>query len=262
MNVYKRELKSGMKSFLIWTISVSAFIAVCVFMFPEMKGKMDSVSDIFASMGAFSSAFGMDRLGMGTLLGFYSVECGTIMALGAALFASMMGSVMVGKEEKGRTAEFLYSLPIKRENVMVEKYLALMTEMVLFHVISFMISLLSILAIGEKIPMNELVLLHSSYLILTLCLATMCFSLSTIPSCTSIGMGMGLVLFLYFFNLMANITEKADWLKYLTPFSFTDGATIVLEKKLDWTVISVWIVISLLCLIGGFWNYKKRDLRS
>ncbi len=262
MNVYKRELKSGIKSFLIWTISVSAFIAICVFMFPEMKGKMDSVSGIFASMGAFSSAFGMDRLGMGTLLGFYSVECGTIMALGAALFASMMGSVMVGKEEKGRTAEFLYSLPIKRENVMVEKYFALMTEMVLFHVTSFMISLLSILAIGEKIPMNELVLLHSSYLILTLCLATMCFSLSTIPSCTSIGMGMGLVLFLYFFNLMANITEKADWLKYLTPFSFTDGATIVLEKKLDWTVISVWIVISLLCLIGGFWNYKKRDLRS
>ena len=82
MNVYKRELKSGIKSILIWTISVSAFIAICVFMFPEMKGKMDSVSDIFASMGAFSSAFGMDRLGMGTLLGFYSVECGTIMALG------------------------------------------------------------------------------------------------------------------------------------------------------------------------------------
>ena len=211
MNVYKRELKSGIKSFLIWTISIAAFIAICIGMFPEMKGKMDSVSDIFASMGAFSSAFGMDRLGLGTLLGFYSVECGTIMALGAALFASMVGTVMVGKEE---------------------------------------------------IPMKELLLLHSSYLILTLCLATICFSLSTIPSCSSVGMGMGLVLFFYFFNLLANITEKIDWLKFLTPFSFTDGATIVLEKKLDWTLISVWVVISLLCLIYGFWNYKKRDLKS
>ena len=139
MNVYKRELKSGIKSFLIWTISIAAFIAICIGMFPEMKGKMDSVSDIFASMGAFSSAFGMDRLGLGTLLGFYSVECGTIMALGAALFASMVGSVMVGKEEKGRTAEFLFSLPIKREKVMGEKYLALITEMVMFHIIAFVI---------------------------------------------------------------------------------------------------------------------------
>ena len=174
----------------------------------------------------------------------------------------MVGSVMVGKEEKGRTAEFLFSLPIKREKVMGEKYLALMTEMIVFHIISFVVSLLSVLAIKEEIPMKELVLLHSSYFILTLCLATICFSLSTIPSCSSIGMGMGLVLFFYFFNLMANITEKIDWLKFFTPFSFTDGATIVLEKKLDWTLISVWVVISLLCLMYGFWNYKKRDLKS
>ena len=114
MNVFKREIKAGIKSFLVWTISVSAFISVCVFMFPQMEGKMDSVSDIFASMGAFSSAFGMDRLGLGSLIGFYSVECGTIMALGATLYAAMVGSQMVGKEEKGRTAEFLFSMPIKR----------------------------------------------------------------------------------------------------------------------------------------------------
>ena len=61
MNVYKRETKSGFKSFLIWTISISAFIAICIFMFPEMKGKMDSVSEIFASMGSFSAAFGMGQ---------------------------------------------------------------------------------------------------------------------------------------------------------------------------------------------------------
>ena len=262
MNVYKRETKSGFKSFLIWTISISAFIAICIFMFPEMKGKMDSVSEIFASMGSFSAAFGMDRLGMGTLLGFYSVECGTILALGSALFASMVASVMVGKEEKGRTAEFLFSFPIKRERVLAEKYFALVTEMIVFHVICFAISLLSIVLIKEDIPYEELLLLHSSYLILTLVIATVCFSLSTNLSTSSIGVGMGLVLFFYFFNLMANISDKANWIKYLTPFSFTDGATIVLEKKLDMGLILLWLVISLLCLFCRFLNYKRRDLKS
>ena len=153
MNVFKREIKAGIKNFLVWTISVSAFISVCVFMFPQMEGKMDSVSDIFASMGAFSSAFGMDRLGLGSLIGFYSVECGTIMALGATLYAAMVGSQMVGKEEKGRTTEFLFSMPIKREKVMVEKYLALTIQMVAFHIICFGVSLLSIILIKEEIPM-------------------------------------------------------------------------------------------------------------
>ncbi len=262
MNVFKREIKAGIKSFLVWTISVSAFISVCVFMFPQMEGKMDSVSDIFASMGAFSSAFGMDRLGLGSLIGFYSVECGTIMALGATLYAAMVGSQMVGKEEKGRTAEFLFSMPIKREKVMVEKYFALTILMVAFHIICFGVSLLSIILIKEEIPMEELLLLHASYFVITLFIATICFSFSTINSMSNIGTGMGLVLFFYFFNIMANITEKADWMKYLTPFSFTDGADIVLDKKLDMKYISIWLVISLLSLIYGFWNYGRRDLKS
>ncbi|MGN1189092.1 MAG: ABC transporter permease subunit [Candidatus Ornithospirochaeta sp.] len=262
MNVYKRELKAGMKGFWIWTLSVAAFIAICIFMFPEMKGNVESVSELFASMGAFSSAFGMDRLGLGTLLGFYSVECGTIMALGAALFAAMMGSVMVGKEEKGRTAEFIFSLPIKREKVMMEKYLALITEMVVFHIICFSVSLLSILMIKEEIPMKELLLLHSSFLILTVFIATICFSLSTVLSLSNVGTGMGIVLILYFLSITANITEKADWIKYLTPFSFTEGADIVLDKKLDWILIIIWLFVSLLFLLYGFWNYKKRDLKS
>ena len=262
MNVFKREIKAGIKSFLVWTISVSAFISVCVFMFPQMEGKMDSVSDIFASMGAFSSAFGMDRLGLGSLIGFYSVECGTIMSLGATLYAAMVGSQMVGKEEKGRTAEFLFSMPIKREKVMVEKYLALTILMVAFHIICFGVSLLSIILIKEEIPMEELLLLHTSYLVITLFIATICFSFSTINSMSNIGTGMGLVLFFCFFNIMANITEKADWMKYLTPFSFTDGADIVLDKKLDMKYISIWLVISLLSLIYGFWNYRRRDLKS
>lgn len=262
MNVYKREMKSGIKSFLIWTLVISAFIAVCVFMFPQMKGKMDSISDIFASMGAFSSAFGMDRLGLGTLLGFYSVECGTIMALGASLFAAMIGSTMVGKEEKGRTAEFLFSLPIKRECVMIEKFLALLTEMIVFNIVAFAVSLVSILLIGEEIPMKELLLLHSSYLILTIFISTITFSLSTILAASNVGSGMGIVLLFYFLNLMANITEKAEGLKYLTPFSFADGATIILEEKLEAKYILVWLVISLMFLMYGFWNYKRRDLKS
>lgn len=261
MNVYIKELKTGRKSFLIWTMSIALLIAVCVFMFPEMKGQMDSVTDLFSSMGAFSSAFGMDRLGMGTLLGFYSVECGTMMALGAALYASMAGSVMVGKEEKGRTAEFLFSMPKRREKVVLEKFLALQTEMVLFHAICILVSLLSIVAIGEEIPITELILLHVSYFLLTVFVATICFSLSTVLNLSGIGCGMGIVLVFYFMNLVANITEKAEWLKYFTPFSFTDGASIVLDKALDWKLIILWFVISMLCLFGGIWNYRNRDLK-
>lgn len=81
MTIVKHELKQGKSSFLIWTAAIAMLLAVCVFLFPEMKGEMDGISDIFASMGSFIAAFGMDRLNFGTIVGFYAIECGNVLGL-------------------------------------------------------------------------------------------------------------------------------------------------------------------------------------
>ncbi|MGN1163514.1 MAG: ABC transporter permease subunit [Candidatus Ornithospirochaeta sp.] len=262
MKVLIRELKAGRKSFAIWTLSILGFVAICVFMFPEMKTSMDTVSAVFSSMGAFSSAFGMDRLGMGSLIGFYSVECGTILGLGSALFAAMAGSAIVGKEEKERTAEFLFSHPVSRESVLLSKYLALQIEILVLHILGLLCTVLSIIAVGEEVPWSDLILLHTSYYIMTMCIGSVCFALSATKSLSGIGAGMGLVLVMYFMNLTANISDKTGALKYLTPFSFTNGADIVLDGALDWGLIMLWIMISFAAVVTGIVYYTRRDLRS
>ena len=54
MTLVKHELRQGKTSSLVWTASIGFLLAVCIFLFPEMKGQMDSVNDVFASMGSFS----------------------------------------------------------------------------------------------------------------------------------------------------------------------------------------------------------------
>ena len=61
MTLVKHELRQGKTSFLIWTVAIGFLLATCIFLFPEMKGQMDAVNDMFASMGSFTEAFGMDR---------------------------------------------------------------------------------------------------------------------------------------------------------------------------------------------------------
>ena len=109
MTLWKHELKLSRISLLVWTSSIAFLMVICILMFPEMKGEMDSVSDMFASMGSFSQAFGMDRLNFGEFMGFYGVECGNILGLGAALYASFCAVSILSKEEKDHTAEFLLS---------------------------------------------------------------------------------------------------------------------------------------------------------
>lgn len=90
----------------------------------EPTGELDGISEVFASMGSFTAAFGMDRLGFGTLVGFYAIECGNILGLGGAFFASLCAVNMLSKEERDRTAEFLLSHPVSRRRVVTEKLAA------------------------------------------------------------------------------------------------------------------------------------------
>ena len=98
MTLLKHELKQGSRTLAIWTASIGFLVAICLFLFPELKGEMDNVSDMFASMGSFTAAFGMDRLNFGTLIGFYAVECGNILGLGGAFFASLIAVSALAKE--------------------------------------------------------------------------------------------------------------------------------------------------------------------
>ena len=111
MTILKQELKRGKLSLLIWTLSIGFMVLICMMMFPEMKGKTDSVSDMFSSMGSFTAAFGMDKISLGEIMGFYGIECGNILGLGGAFFAGLLGISALANEEKNHTAEFLLTHP-------------------------------------------------------------------------------------------------------------------------------------------------------
>lgn len=149
MTLIKHEMKQGRLALAIWTISIAFLIVICVLLFPEMESQMNEVNDMFASMGSFTAAFGMDRLNFGTLVGFYAVEGGNIMGLGGAFFASLLAIMVLSKEEKDHTAEFLLSHPVSRIQVITEKLLAVLLQIILLNVIVWALSVASIAAIGE-----------------------------------------------------------------------------------------------------------------
>ena len=147
-------------------------------MFPEMKGEMDGISDMFASMGSFTEAFGMDRINFGSLIGFYAVECGNILGLGGAFFAALCGVSILAKEEKEHTAEFLLTHPVTRTHIIAEKLLAVMIQIIIMNILVCVLSIASIVFIGETIPWKEILLLHLAFLFLQIEIAGICFGIS------------------------------------------------------------------------------------
>ena len=178
MTIVKHELKQGKTSFLIWTAAIGFLLMVCVFLFPEMKGQMESISDTFASMGSFTAAFGMDRLNFGTLIGFYAIECGNILGLGGAFYAVLCAVGILAKEEKDKTAEFLLVHPVSRIRIITEKLIAVFIQITALNLIIYAVSVGSMTMIGEEVPWKEVNLLHLAYYLLQIELSGLCFGIS------------------------------------------------------------------------------------
>ena len=261
MTILKHELRQGKLSFLIWTGSIGFLLAVCVFLFPEMKGEMDEVSEMFASMGSFTAAFGMDRLNFGTLVGYYAIECGNILGLGGAFYAALCAVGILSKEEKDRTAEFLLTHPVSRVRIITEKLLAVLLQIAAMNLILYALSLGSMAAVSEEIPWKELNLLHLAYFLLQAELAGLCFGISAFLRKGSAGVGLGIAAMMYFLNLIANITEAAEFLKYITPFGYCDGADIVTSGRLDGTMAAIGAVIGAGGILAAYLKYARKDIR-
>lgn len=260
MTVIRHELKQSRISLIIWTVAIGFLLAVCIFMFPEMKGEMNEVSEVFSSMGSFTQAFGMDKVNFGTLLGFYAVECGNILGLGGAFFASLCAISVLSKEEKERTAEFLLTHPVSRVRVVAEKLNSVILQILILNVIVYVTAVSSIALIGEAVPWQEITLMHTAYLILQLELAGICFGVSAFLRRGSIGTGLGIAVMMYFLNIIANLTESAEFLKYITPFGYADGAEIVRNVSLDMNMIAIGLLFAVVGISAGFIKYCRKDI--
>ena len=261
MTLIRHELKQGWKALLIWTLASGAFIVICLFMYPEMKSQMDSVTSIFASMGAFSSAFGLDTLDFGSLKGFYGIECGNILGIGGALFAALLGIGALANEEKNGTAEFLLTHPRSRAEIVTAKLASVLIQVTVLNVAVWLMAVASTAAIGEAIPWKEFTLLHLAYYLLQVEIACICFGISACLWLGGIGIGLGLAVALYFMNIIANLTSEAEVLKYLTPFGYADGSDVISHGAIHGTRLLIGMGFAACGLVLAYVRYNKKDIR-
>lgn len=262
MTLIKHELTQGKLTLIVWTLVIAFMLAVCILIYPEMGTQMGDVSAMFAEMGSFSAAFGMDKLNFGEFMGFFGVECGNILGLGGAFFAALLGISILAKEEKEQTAEFLLTHPISRRKLLLQKLASLALQIVILNIIVIAVTILSIYAIGDEPEVRSLSLLFFAYFILQVEIAAVCFGISAFLSRSGLGLGLGLAALLYFLNIIANLTERAEFLKYLTPFGYTESADIIADEHLNAGYLSVGLLFTVIGIAAGFYRYCKKDIQA
>ena len=260
MTVFLHELRMNKIALIIWSAAISFMLGVCIIIYPEMSAQMGDISEMFADMGSFSSAFGMDQLNFGEFMGYFGVECGNTLGLGGALFAAIVGVSALAKEEKEHTAEFLLTHPISRTKVISEKLTAALAQVCILNAAVIAVTCICIAIINVEADVKALTLLFLSHLILQLEITAITFGLSAFVKRGELGIGLGLVFAMYFINILANLTEDLKVLKFITPFGYADGAHIVSKGTIELKYLIVGIIISFAGIAAAYIKYTKKDI--
>ena len=256
----RHELWQGRYGLLLWSIVIGGMLGICILIYPQMSGQMEDISGMFRDMGGFSAAFGMDKINFGEFLGYFGVECGNVLGLGGAFFAAILGVSALAKEEKERTAEFLLTHPVSRRAVTAQKFGGMLLQILILNLAVLAVTFFAVLAVGERPQWDRMLLLFLAYVLLQVEIGAICFGISAFVSDRGVGIGLGVAVCFYFLNLIANLTEKAEFLSYVTPFGYADGADIIANGRISGGYLAVELCFGAAGTAAGFLRYRKKDI--
>ena len=262
MTIFFHELKRDRVKLTVWTAVIAFMLLISIVIYPQMTSQLGDMGEMFSEMGGFSEAFNMDKVNFGEFRGYFAVECGNVLGLGGAFFAALLGISALSKEERDRTAEFLLTHPVSRGGVVLQKLCAVLFEVLLLNVIVALAAILATLAIGQKIDGRLYFTVFLGYFLMQAEIACVMFGLSAFLSGGGLGIGLGAAFALYFMNIIANLTDKAEFLRYITPFSYADGTQILYNGGIEVKYLLPGIALAVAGVAAAFIKYGKKDIRA
>lgn len=262
MVLWKHEWRQNYKTFIIFCLTVGICCSGCILLFDSVAEQMGQMAESFAGMGSFSAAFGMDKISMATLEGFYAVEINLIFSLGGAMFAAMTGAALLSKEEEGHTAEFLHTLPIGRRNIVISKYTALVAMILALNIVGMLFEIVGICFVGEEFMWTEYLWYHALSGLMQLEIGSVCFLVSACSKKKQIGMSLGLAILLYLADVMCRVVPDLEKVKYVTPFYYCNAADIFSGSEPDMVCVGAGIAVVAVSVVSAVMFYLKRDITS
>lgn len=262
MNIFMREMKKNFINFLIWlTISVFLMIYV-VSMFPTFKGNTIKELINLKFPPAMQRAFGLSFMNFDSVMSLIAMMIPYIILLGG-IYAGILFSGIVSKEENDGTIEFLLSKPVTRTKILLSKLFAAIFYLISFVVITFLATIISLKAFKISFDSSKLFLLTLATFMALLTFGMLCFLLSMFifRTRTLIPLSVGIVSGTYLLKALSEISDKGKVIKYISPFEYFDAATI-LRDGIRPLYLSVSLIVIILCFVCSIIKYDNKDFKA
>ncbi len=260
MNIIKHEFKSNLKAFLIWMGALSLVLTAASTEYSAFTGNPDLL-ELLDSFKAMFDALGIPIVDLARPEGFLAMMS-IYLYMPVSIYAAILGSSIINKEERDKTAEYLFTLPVAREKVIASKIITAFIYLVVYIITLLSLATLIFSRFGLNNSWFEFMLYLSIALIFT---GGIFMSLGMLLSSylrqykRSGGIVVVLIIVTFMLNILVGLVEELEFLKYVIPFQY-----FLVEEMLNSNIEFINVILSFAIIIpsifGSFYFYKKRDL--
>ncbi len=266
MNIFKYELKTYMSSIITWILSLSAIIILFMVFFPTFAKDaafMDTLMENYPE--ELLKAFGMaGGLSLSSVAGFFAVIF-AFAQLCIAIQASNYGFSILSIEERELTADFLMSKPISRNTILITKFIAALVALIITNLgiwLSTYISL-ELFSDGKSYEVKGFIVLLVSIMLFQLVFMSVGMVISVLVKKirSVLSYSMALAFGLYMLNAVGLIIDS-ELLLTVSPFYHFEPAYILERGYLNWSVVMISVVVTIVSLVATYVLYNRRNIHS
>ena len=262
-NIYLKTLRDMRRSMFWWVTGMFVFTIFFMSIFPSIQ---ESSADVQSYIDSFPeglrATFATDRLDFGTLEGFITMELLSFFYPFLVLaFAVTYGAGLLGGEEESGTLEILLSMPVPRWRVMVAKFAALVTFLLIVLLATWLGLVVGILLIDiEDADIVNLLGGILNMVPMTLFFAAVAYCMTGVRGGkgTALGVALAIAAATYLMNTLSAMADLPDWMQTLSPWYYYDGLNVLIDG-IDPFNVALLLGLALLLVAIGIFAFERRD---
>lgn len=258
----RKTLRDQQRAFVAWGVGVASVAAMYAAFYPSVRRSAADLQRYLEKLpDALKNLFGGDFT---TPAGYLRSE--TFSVLGPILFlvfAIGAGSRAIAGEEEGRTLDLLLSTPIRRRQVLFDKWLSMVTTTLGLAVILG----ITIVLIGPPFELHEGIADLAAACLMLFLLAVTFGSIALVVGCyagrraLANGIAGALATVTYVLNVLASAVPGLASLRPLSPFRWYLEPDPLLHGVGAVNVI-VLVGTTAVAYALAWWSFEHRDLRA
>jgi ABC-2 type transport system permease protein len=264
-NLFLKEIRRNVFSLIVWTIVITLLITLTMSVYRTFMENQSKITGMLSIIPKGALQFkGISNFNdLLSVLGFYAANNVIYLMVLGSIYAIVLSSNILLKEEYEKTAEYLLTRPVTRSEIFFSKLSVILLNILILNFVTSLAGFICLeLVKNGPFSIRAFLILSLYTLLLNIIFAAAGLLLSVLikrakPITTSC---IGLVLIFYFIYTISKMTASISKIGYLSPFRYVDMNVVSPDYNLDFWHLAYFIGISLLLTGLSYRFYMRKDI--